>query len=67
MLPDGGSLSTAQKNMIVTGWLDYGRSYDSSGMRFFRVNIRNNDSASHHIYFTGKFYGPYALQEESTP
>lgn len=67
MLPDGGSLSTGQKNMIVTNWADYGRSYDVSGMRLFRVNIRNNDTVSHHVYVTGKFYGPYALQEESTP
>jgi hypothetical protein len=66
MLPDGFTLSAGQKNMIVTSWPDFGRSDDGTGHRFFHVNIRNNDSASHHVYVIGKFYGPYALQDSET-
>lgn len=64
--PAGGALSAGQAKMRVTSWPDYAKSFDASGMRWFNVNVKNEDSVSHHIYIIGKFYGPYALQETET-
>lgn len=56
-LPFGSALSSAQKNIIVSTYPEWGDSSDATGLRNHIVTIQNRDTNPHDIVIAGKFYG----------
>jgi len=56
ILPNGSSLTTAQKNCDVEIYTDWARSGDALNRRANIIKINNNDSSSHTYYLAMKAY-----------
>jgi hypothetical protein len=46
-----GTLTLAQRNMVVMQWLDFEDTNDTTGQRMFKTRVQNNDSVSHDIFY----------------
>ena len=56
VFPNGASLTSAQRNLRITQWLDWADSSDIDNVRVHKIRLENTDSSSHTYYLYYKGY-----------
>lgn len=56
--PSGSSLTSGQRSMNLFSWCDDEESLNLTGVRVFKIHIRNNDTVSHDYYVNYRAYLP---------